>query len=126
MIPRNLFPGLSLPLCFATFTKEHQRRLHGFMLYREAQEIAGIDRRWKHAVATGRDSRGVWFPVVREILRALGGSADLEQIYGSIQTMRPTANPHWRAKVRQVLQRHASAFERTAPGQYQLREAVAA
>lgn len=126
MIPRNLFPGLSLPLCFATFTKERQRRLFGFMLYREAQEIAAIDKRWKQAVATGRDSRGVWFPVVREILRTLGGSADLEQIYGSIQTMRPTANPHWRAKVRQVLQRHASAFERTAPGQYQLREAVAA
>lgn len=126
MIPRNLFPGLSLPLCFATFTKERQRRLHGFMLYREAQEIAAIDKRWKQAVATGRDCRGVWFPVVREILQALGGSADLEQIYGSIQTMRPTPNPHWRAKVRQVLQRHASAFERTAPGQYQLREAVAA
>jgi len=126
LIPRNLFPGLSLPLCFATFTKERERRLFGFMLYREAQEIAAIDRRWKQAVATGRDSRGVWYPVVREILHALGGAADLDQIYESIQPMRPTSNPHWRAKVRQVLQRHAGAFERTAPGQYQLRETVAA
>ncbi|PNG49069.1 MULTISPECIES: class I SAM-dependent methyltransferase [unclassified Variovorax] len=126
MIPRNLFPGLSLPLCFATFTKERQRRLHGFMLYREAQEIAAIERRWRLEVASGRDSRGVWFPVVREIFRTLGGSAGLEQIYSSIQAVRPTSNPHWRAKVRQVVQRHASAFERTAPGQYQLREAVAA
>lgn len=126
LIPRNLFPGLSLPLCFATFTKERERRFFGFMLYREAQEIAAIDRRWKHAVSTGRDSRGVWFPVVREILRTLGGAADLEQIYDAIQAMRPTTNPHWRAEVRQVLQRHGSAFERTAPGQYQLREAVAA
>lgn len=126
LIPRNLFPGLSLPLCFATFTKERERRLFGFMLYREAQEIAAIDKRWKQAVAAGRDCRGVWFPVVREILRALGGSAELDQIYDSIQAMRPTSNPHWRAKVRQVLQRHASAFERTAPGQYQLRDIVAA
>ena len=91
MIPRNLFPGLSLPLCFATFTKERQRRLHGFMLYREAQEIAAIDGRWKQAVATGRDSRGVWFPVVREILRALGGCADLKQIYGSPDSESPLA-----------------------------------
>lgn len=126
LIPRNLFPGLSLPLCFATFTKERERRLFGFMLYREAQEIAAIDKRWKQAVAAGRETRGVWFPVVREILIALGGQADLGQKYDSIQAKRPTSNPHWRAKVRQVLQLHAGAFERTAPGQYRLCEAVAA
>lgn len=126
LIPRNLFPRLSLPLCFATFTKERERRLFGFMLYREAQEIAAIDKRWKEAVAGGRDTRGVWFPVVREILQALGGRADLGQIYDSIQARRPTTNPHWRAKVRQVLQLHAGAFERIAPGQYRLRETVAA
>ena len=77
-------------------------------------------------MATGRDTRGVWFPVVRQILATVGGSVDLEQIYQAIQALRPTSNPHWRAKVRQVLQRHPRAFERTAPGQYQLRETVAA
>jgi site-specific DNA-methyltransferase (adenine-specific) len=120
MIPRNLFPRLSLPLVFATFTKERERRLFGFMLYREAQEIRAIDRRWRDMVATGRDKRGVWFPAVRQILGTLGGAAELEQIYAAVDALRPTANQHWRAKVRQVLGQHTSVFVRTAPGRYQL------
>ncbi len=118
MIPRNLFPRLSLPLVFATFTKERNRRLFGFMLYREAQEIRAIKKCWRERVAKGRDAGGVWLPVVREILAALGGSAELEQIYRAIQGLRPTSNPHWQAKVRQVLGRHGHIFERTAPGRY--------
>lgn len=74
MIPRNLFPRLSLPLVFATFTKERHRRLIGFMLYREAQEIRAIDKCWRDRVAKGREPGGVWLPVVREILASLGGS----------------------------------------------------
>lgn len=118
MIPRNLFPRLSLPLVFATFTKERHRRLIGFMLYREAQEIRAIDKCWRDRVAKGREPGGVWLPVVREILASLGGSAELEQIYRAIQSLRPTANPHWQAKVRQVLGRHSHVFERVAPGRY--------
>lgn len=120
MLPRNLFPGLKLPLVFATFTKEKERRMFGFLLYREAQEMRAIDKRWKEAVTTGREKRGVWFPVIQSILAALGGSADLEQIYGAVQSLRPTANAHWQAKVRQVLQRHPERFERVGHGRYAL------
>lgn len=124
MLPRNLFPGLKLPLVFATFTKEKERRMFGFLLYREAQEMRAIDKRWKEVVTSGRESRGVWFPVVQSILSALGGSADLDQIYGAVQSARPTANPHWQAKVRQVLQRHPKHFERTGQGRYALAQAA--
>lgn len=119
LLPRNLFPGLKLPLVFATFTKEKTRRLFGFMLYREAQEIRAIDKCWKAMVADGRDQRGTWYPVVREILVTLGGEASLDHVYGAIQSRRPTSNPHWKAKVRQVLQ-NTDRFSRMAPGRYGL------
>lgn len=126
LLPRNLFPGLKLPLVFATFTKEKERRMFGFLLYREAQEMRAIDKRWKETVTAGRESRGVWFPVIQSILNALGGSADLDQIYGAVQSARPTGNPHWQAKVRQVLQRHPQHFQRTGHGRYALAGAACA
>lgn len=123
MLPRNIFPRLKLPLVFATFTKERHRRLFGFMLYREAQEIRAIDARWKDAICGGRDARGTWYPVVREILKALGGEAELDRVYDAIQSKRPSDNQHWKAKVRQVLQ-NTQRFARVAPGRYALTEAA--
>lgn len=125
MLPRNLFPRLKLPLVFATFTKERQRRLYGFLLYREAQEIRAIDQRWQAAVAGARDNRGTWYGVVYDCLATLGGEADLEQVYQTIQPKRPSDNPHWKAKVRQVLQ-HAGRFDRTGPARYALPQRTAA
>lgn len=124
MLPRNLFPRLKLPLVFATFTKDRERSLHGFLLYREAQEIRAIDRRWQKAVAGARDTRGTWFGVVQEALMALGGEAELEQVYRVIQPRRPTSNEHWMAKVRQVVQ-HPKRFKRTGPAKYCLIERIA-
>jgi adenine-specific DNA-methyltransferase len=125
MLPRNLFPNARLPLVFATFTKDRERRLDGFLLYREAQEIRAIEQRWQQAVAGARDNRGTWFGVVHNIIEALGGEADLEQVYQSIQPKRPSDNQHWKAKVRQVLQ-HTGRFARTAPGRYAIQERMAA
>ncbi|WP_298705971.1 class I SAM-dependent methyltransferase [uncultured Variovorax sp.] len=120
LLPRNLFQGIKLPLVFATFTKERDRRLFGFLLYNEAQEMRAIDRRWAELVTARRDRRGVWFPVVEEILNGLGGDAELEQIYLAVQSARPTGNVHWKAKVRQTLQRHPQRFARAGQGRYRL------
>jgi site-specific DNA-methyltransferase (adenine-specific) len=117
MLPRNLFPRLKLPLVFAKFTKDRHRRLFGFLLYREAQEIASLQRCWKRTLVEARDNRGAWYPVVRDVLTSLGGEADLSTIYASIQGKRPTENPAWREKVRQVLQ-HPSRFRRVGAGRY--------
>ena len=117
MLPRNLFPGLKLPLVFATFTKDRERRLDGFLLYREAQEIRAIDRRWQQAVAGARDTRGTWYGVVRDALQALGGEADLDQIYRAVQPKCPSTNPHWMAQIRKVVQ-HPKRFHRTGPARY--------
>jgi adenine-specific DNA-methyltransferase len=120
LLPRNLFPRLKLPLVFAKFTKERHRRLFGFLLYREAQDIAGVQAAWKKTLVDGRDNRGAWYPVVRDVLAALGGEADLATIYAAIQGKRPTENPAWKEKVRQVLG-HPARFARVGAARYSLR-----
>ncbi|MGJ7523977.1 N-6 DNA methylase [Variovorax sp. LT1P1] len=127
MLPRNLFPRIRLPLSFVTFTKERTvGRLFGFLLYKEAQEMRAIDPIWKKAVNDTREPRGLWLPIVQSILAALGGEGALAQIYQGVQSKRPTGNPHWHAKVRQVLQCHPDRFRRTGPGRYALLAAAPA
>jgi adenine-specific DNA-methyltransferase len=121
LLPRNLFPRLKLPLCFVKFVKDRRRRLHGFLLYREAAEISRLQKCWRHALATTRSRTGVWYPVVRSCLAALGGEADLSAIYTAMESKRPTANPAWKEKVRQALQ-HTGRFTRTATGRYRIIE----
>ncbi|MEJ8837787.1 class I SAM-dependent methyltransferase [Ramlibacter sp. AN1133] len=123
LLPRNLFPRLKLPLCFVKFVKDRRRRLHGFLLYHEAAEISRIDKAWRHVLATTRSRTGVWYPLVRGCLAALGGEADLAAIYRAIEGRRPTGNPAWKEKVRQVLQ-NARRFSRTGSGRYRLAEPI--
>jgi hypothetical protein len=53
-----------------------------------------------------------------------GGRATLAQLYACIEGNRPTANPWWREKVRQIAGKH---FHRIGTGEYALtREAIAA
>lgn len=119
LLPRNLFPRLKLPLCFVKFVKDRRRRLHGFLLYREAAEISRLKKCWRHALATTRSRGGVWYPVVRSCLASLGGEADLPAIYAAMESKRPTSNPAWKEKVRQALQ-HTGRFARTGSGRYRI------
>lgn len=124
LLPRNIFPGLKLPLVFARFIKEQQRRLYGFLLFREAQDIASLNKAAKKLSCNSRSRRGAWFHTVHTALTSLGGEADLERIYQFLQNRRPTENAFWREKVRQVLQR-SSDFTRTGPGRYALAQVAA-
>lgn len=125
LLPRNLFPRLKLPLCFVKFVKDRRRRLHGFLLYREAAEMSGLQKCWRQALSSTRSHCGVWYPVVRSVLASLGGEADLPSIYAAIAGKRPTANPAWKEKVRQQLQ-HTRRFTRTGTGRYRLAEEATA
>ena len=62
---------------------------------------------------------GVWRETVYAALRICGGQATLPQIYACIENNRPTDNPHWREKIRQIAGAH---FERVKPGEYRLTE----
>ncbi|MBG6083083.1 DNA methyltransferase family protein [Rubrivivax gelatinosus] len=111
LMPRNLFPGLSLPLVFSLFTKERERRLFGLFLY---PETAGVAEASKGARAVlERSARGgsVWRQAVHDAFDLVADDvAPLDALYRALEGRRPTPNPHFRAKVRQTLQLY-SEFE---------------
>jgi site-specific DNA-methyltransferase (adenine-specific) len=105
LIPRNIFPGLKHPLCFAVLTKGTGGRLFNFALYHEQNAVAKLRRRYRELLAHGE--RSVWVAVTRAALEALGGSASLPEIYREIEGHQPTSNGFWREQVRKTLQRIA-------------------
>ena len=120
LLPRNLFPRLSLPVVFALFRKEPVRRLVGFFLYREAAEVGVMARECRRIMA-GMGQRDTWRSVTRYALGLLGGEADLDSIYRAIEPRRPSlANRTWEARGRNVLQKSAE-FEPVARGRWRLR-----
>ncbi len=77
---------------------------------------------WGIAWSGGKDSTAhCWRDVVGLALRSLGGRATLKEIYAAVENNRPTENPWWREKVRQIAGRH---FTRIAPGEFSLGEEV--
>jgi len=116
MIPRNIFPGLSMPLCFAMLRKGRVRELVGFVLYGETTALQRLRDRYRAILAGGEVS--VWTAVVRAAMEQLGGRADLPSLYREIEGSRPTSNKFWQAQVRKVIQRLA---DRVGPGVWQLK-----
>lgn len=114
-IPREFFPRISMPVCFARFTKG-RRGLVGFALYHEAGAVHRLQRRYKALLAQGETS--CWAAVTRAALEQLGGSATLAKLYQEIEGAQPTSNRFWRAKVRQQVQAIAV---RVAPATWELR-----
>lgn len=121
LLPRNLFPGIALPLVFAKFVKEQHRKLYGFLLYRESRDISELTPRWREALSAARTTRDVWAPVVECVVESLGGEADLEEIYRAMspRASRPTGSETWKQKVRQVVRR-PGRFICTGQGRYAL------
>lgn len=120
MVPRTLFPRLSTPLCFAMLTKGTRRGFVGFALYHEAIAVARLQARYRALLQEGVGS--AWEAVTRAAMESLGGRATLQQLYREIEGNRPTSNPFWKDKVRQVVQRVA---RRMGPGDWALRPDLA-
>lgn len=56
---------------------------------------------------------GTWKALVRSIMVALGGQADLAKLYNAISKNAPeklASNPHWKAKIRQTLNSNLDVF----------------
>lgn len=121
MIPRELFPHLRMPVIFARFEKRRRRTLVGFTLFADMMGIRGLTKRARFLLENGRAP--AWRAVVIDALRECGGEASLEALYRTIEGRRPTENPHWRAKVRQVVHHYAV---RTGKGRYALPMEVSA
>lgn len=123
MIPRNLFPGMSKPLCFAVFRKDGLGNLKGFSLYRELHDTNSMP---KFAVEELNHSRNPWRVIVSHALEDLGGAASLKEIYKAVEPRKPSGNSWWKEKVRQTLAR-SKGFVKLDKGFYALsNKAVAA
>jgi site-specific DNA-methyltransferase (adenine-specific) len=118
MIPRNLFPGLSLPLVFATFCKDRRRTLVGFALYRETAAVQKLPAAYREILAAVGGP--VWARVIRLAVERLGGEADLQDIYREIEGNRPTSTPFWREQIRKAIRTPASGCAPVGRGRYAL------
>lgn len=117
LIPRNLFDGLTQPLMWVNFTKSKRAVVQGFYLYAETAALADVHRDIRPALIGNTSTANCWRDAVAIALEACGGRATLKQLYACIEGNRPTANPWWREKVRQVAGMH---FHRIQPGEFAL------
>lgn len=82
LMPRNIFPGLSLPITFTVFTKDRARKLHGFLLYRETADVAAAHPEIRSLLDRSRKAGSVWRQAVNDAFDRLGGRpSHLAQIY---------------------------------------------
>lgn len=103
-LPRDLFPRIRVPLSFYLFTKDFQRRLFGFALFEEAQDVRQLPKRLRLVLTAERPVRRTWSAVVEEAMQMLGGEADLDALYSAVEPNRHTQNRLWRDTVRRELQ----------------------
>lgn len=108
LLPRNLFPRLTLPLVWNRMVKSRRRTLVGLFLFDEQSDVSAMPDATRRRLQSG----GTWRDVVEDALASLGGSASLREIYGAVEPRRRSANPHWHAKTRQVLREFPSSFVR--------------
>jgi site-specific DNA-methyltransferase (adenine-specific) len=117
LVPRNLFPRLSLPLVFAMFRKEPTRTLVGFFLYHEAADVSALPP--AIAAALREPGKGsIWRRAVRRAFDCLGVQrTHLDALYAVVE--RPSENKFWREKVRQTLQLYPE-FQSEGAGEWTL------
>lgn len=118
IIPRDAFPRLREPLIFATFSKDRRRLLVGVALVDQAADVHELPEPYRAALRATRGS--LWRTVCRIALGRLGGRASLPQIYGELETARPTRSVFWREKIRQILRESPALFRPLGDGRYEL------
>ncbi len=100
------------------------RIAHEYVLLWRRRERQVFDLLRCLAVGAGQRLRSTWRSIVHLCLLQLGGEADLAAIYAAVRgaaAMRCDVNPHWQAKVRQVLNRSEQHFESPRRGVWRLR-----
>jgi predicted RNA methylase len=112
LIPRNIFPRISVPLIFALFEEGGESR--GLALHNACARVHQMPKWLRKEMEETYPSqerkegrpKGAWHRTVLRALESLGGRAELPALYRQIEPIRPTDNRHWKEKVRQILQHH--------------------
>lgn len=112
LVPRNLFQNMQKPLLWANFTRQKSTVLSGFLLYEELDALNSIQRRYKTVFVGNASRASVWGELVERALIKLGGKATLQQLYAEIENDRPTDNPWWRPRIRNIVMKHYPRVER--------------
>lgn len=117
VLPRTLFPGLSMPLSFVLFERSTAPVLSGLRLFLEAAAVDDLAAPARRVLCEGQ---GTWRAVVLAALRELGGRAHLSALYAAIGARGRRTGEHWREKVRQTLQRGSALFRPRGGGEWEL------
>lgn len=122
LLPRNLFDGLTCPIMWATFRKDRRTVVSGLFLHAELDALGTLQADVRRLMVGNGSTASCWRDVVQLALEACGGRASLAQLYACVEANRPSANPWWREKVRQIAGRH---FQRIGVGEYALQAEAA-
>lgn len=104
IIPRDVFPGFTLPLTVVTFRKDYERRLVGLALVDETNEWRKMPSDFHTILHRSRSN--VWVAACERALQILGRPATVEEIRNVVSGHRPTKTPHWEAAIRKALQQN--------------------
>jgi len=128
LIPRDLFPGLSLPLCFSKFHRNPQtRKLIGLFLYQEHQQIKELPKETQNQINNPKKGpESLWKGLLKTSLEKFGGKASISHVlnYLTHEELIPTTNNYPREKIRQTLQRYPNEFLPLGNGEWSLNNAT--
>lgn len=88
---------------------------HEYLLLWEKSAKSLFQVAWDSAVDVKRQVAATWRSAIRIALMRLGGMAKLADIYREVEAVAGALiahNQHWKAKIRQTLQRHYESVER--------------
>lgn len=89
------------------------RIMHEYLLLWRKKETPILMVLRNLALTQAKRLAGTWLNIVRTVLTGLGKSASLEVIYKAVETGAPdrlASNPHWKAKIRQILNQNTNIF----------------
>lgn len=123
MIPRNLFFHLETPINFVQLDKDGRARLFGFFLYHERASLDDLKKEYRARFYGNKSRANVWLETAYAAVKQCGKGeryrVTLPDVYACIEKERPTENPWWRDKLRQIFREH---FVRVKRGVYEMPE----
>ena len=119
LLPRDVYPGLQLPLVLATMRKNSDRKIVGMAFIREVADLRSLPETYRTIFK--RSHKNVYVAAAERALREIGRPATIDEVCSAVEGRRPTDTRWWREALRRAL---AQSFVRIAPGTYALPEAA--